>query len=127
MTTVVDASAYVNLLLDVVPSEDRHSFDTDLAAPDLLLVEIAAGLVRAARRGTINGAHAQLLLEQALVAPIELTPMRELVPRAFELRKNLTVYDASYVALAEQLGCGVLTADRRLARAPGLTVPFTLV
>lgn len=41
--------------------------------------------------------------------------------RAFELRDNVTAYDAAYVALAEQLGCTLLTADRRLAAAPTVT------
>jgi predicted nucleic acid-binding protein len=45
---------------------------------------------------------------------------RHLWPRAWELRTNLTAYDALYVALAEQLGATLLTADARAARAPGL-------
>lgn len=45
---------------------------------------------------------------------------RQLWPRAWELRTNLTAYDALYVALAEQLGATLLTADSRAARAPGL-------
>jgi predicted nucleic acid-binding protein len=40
--------------------------------------------------------------------------------RAFELRANFTAYDATYVALAEALACDLVTADARLARAPGL-------
>ena len=127
MTTVVDASAYVDLLLDRVPSRGRDHFDTDLAAPDLLYVEIASGLSRAVRHGPLSATQAAFLLEQVLVAPIDITPMADLVRRALELRDNLTLNDACYVALAEHLGCGVLTADRRLAGAPGLTVPFTLV
>lgn len=127
MTTVVDASAYVDLLLGRIPPRGRDHFDTDLAAPDLVYVEIASGLSRAVRQGPLSATQAAFLLEQVLVAPIDITPMADLVRRALELRDNLTVYDACYVALAEQLGCGILTADARLARAPGLTVPFTLV
>lgn len=48
------------------------------------------------------------------------TPSRALWPRAWELRTNLSAYDALYVALAEQLNAPLLTADARLARAPGL-------
>jgi predicted nucleic acid-binding protein len=45
---------------------------------------------------------------------------RQLWPRAWELRTNLTAYDALYVALAEELGATLLTGDSRAARAPGL-------
>ena len=127
MTTVVDASAYLDLLLDVLPEPDRRHFAGDLAVPELFLVELANGLARCERRGLVDAARASLMLAEAVSAPFEVVPTAELVERAFELRANLSVYDACYVALAERLGCGILTADRRLARAPGLTVPFTLV
>jgi predicted nucleic acid-binding protein len=127
MTTVVDASAYLVLLLDQLARDDRRRFDTDLAAPDLLLVEVAAGLARSVRRGVVTGVRADLLLDRTLIAPLDITPTSKLVDRAFELRANVTVYDACYVALAEQLDCELLTADRRLAGAPGLTVPVTVI
>jgi predicted nucleic acid-binding protein len=47
--------------------------------------------------------------------------------RAYELRANLTAYDASYVALAEGLGCPLLTADARLSRAPGIRCPVDVL
>lgn len=47
-------------------------------------------------------------------------PTRALMWRAYELRENVTSYDAVYVTLAEGLGCSVVTADARLSRAPGL-------
>jgi len=50
-----------------------------------------------------------------------------LLERVWELRANLSAYDATYVALAESLGCALLTADHRLARAPGIRCPITLV
>ena len=50
-----------------------------------------------------------------------------LLDRAWELRESLSAYDASYVALAELLGCNLLTADARLSRAPGVRCPITLV
>jgi len=48
-----------------------------------------------------------------------------LLTRVWELRDNMTAYDATYIALAEELGCELLTADARLARAPGPTCPIT--
>ncbi len=50
-----------------------------------------------------------------------------LLSRIWELRENLTAYDATYVALAEALACELLTADARLARAAGPTCPITVV
>ena len=51
--------------------------------------------------------------------PIERYPHVVFLPRVWELRHNLTPYDASYVALAEALGAVLVTADGRLARAAG--------
>jgi predicted nucleic acid-binding protein len=50
-----------------------------------------------------------------------------LLDRIWELRDNLSADDASYVALAERLGCDLLTADARLSRAPGIRCPVTVV
>ena len=90
-----------------------------LAAPELVLAETANILHRLERANAIsriqaNGAHADLL-ELA----IELFPFAPFARRAWELRSNLTVYDAWYVALAEALGCPLLTLDRKLSRAAG--------
>jgi predicted nucleic acid-binding protein len=49
------------------------------------------------------------------------------LPRIWQLRDNLTAYDATYVALAEALSCELVTADARLARAPGPACPITVV
>ena len=54
-------------------------------------------------------------------------PVFSLLDRVWELRENLSAYDASYVALAELLDCNLLTADARLSRAPGVRCPITLV
>ena len=54
-------------------------------------------------------------------------PVFSLLDRVWELRDNLSAYDASYVALAELLDCNLLTADARRSRAPGIRCPITLV
>jgi predicted nucleic acid-binding protein len=127
MTIVVDASAYLDLLFDVVPARDRRHFDANLAAPEIFLVELANGLARCERRGLVDSVRAALMLAETVSAPLDVVSNTVLVERAFELRANLSAYDACYVALAERLGCGILTADRRLADAPGIDVPFTVV
>jgi len=71
-----------------------------------------AGLISADQAAQ---AHADLL-----DLAIELWPYGLLAPRAWELRDNLSTYDASYVALAEVLGTGLVTPDRPIARAPGV-------
>jgi predicted nucleic acid-binding protein len=87
----------------------------------------ANALRRADRSGVISTVAATAALADLLELPVELASSRDLVERAFELRANLTVMDGCYVALAERLGCGILTSDTRLARAPGLPVPVTLL
>ena len=59
-------------------------------------------------------------MSDLLALPIRVVPSAPLLPRVWELRHNLTVYDACYVALAEAIDQPLLTADRRLANAPGL-------
>jgi len=54
-------------------------------------------------------------------------PVFSLVDRVWELRHNLSSYDASSIALAELLDCNLLTADARLGRAPGIRCPVTVV
>ncbi len=118
----VDASVVVAALIDAGPdgrwAESAVAEDT-LAAPELVLAEAANILRRLERTNAIsqvqaNGAHADLL-----GLGIELFPFAPFARRTWELRSNLTVYDAWYVALAEALGCPLLTLDRKLSRASG--------
>ena len=59
--------------------------------------------------------------------PFTRYPTLRLMQRAYELRASVTVYDATYVALAEALGCDLVTGDQRLASAPGITCPVQLL
>ena len=126
MTVVVDASAAVNVLIGW-SAPGVLDVDDDVVAPDNFLVEVASGLRRSVRRGVLPMQAAPGLLAEALEMPIELVPSRELIARAFELRDQVTVADGCYVALAEQRECGLITSDARLARAPGLAIPITVV
>ncbi|MGH9068763.1 MAG: type II toxin-antitoxin system VapC family toxin [Acidimicrobiales bacterium] len=69
--------------------------------------------------GRISNDSAALAHQELLALPIELFPYGPLAPRIWELRDNLSAYDAWYVALAELLGTDLATLDIRLARAPG--------
>src|SRR3989442_1409466 len=82
---------------------------------DLEFLSAARGLL--ARRLVTRGA-AEESIETFLRAPIDRHGHGALAWRAWELRANLTPYDASYVALAEMLGVALLTVDSRLAHAP---------
>ena len=64
--------------------------------------------------------QAKRAIVELVAMPLLVYPSGALLNRLWELRDNLTVYDASYVALAETLGCTLLTADGRVARAPGI-------
>jgi predicted nucleic acid-binding protein len=71
--------------------------------------------------------RAQLALLDLLDLPIRRAPHAPLLLRCWELRDNLTIYDAAYIALAEALGTVLLTADTRLANAPGLICPVEVL
>jgi predicted nucleic acid-binding protein len=63
--------------------------------------------------------RAMLAMSDLRALPLRRTPHRPLLARCWELRDNLTIYDAAYVALAEALEVLLLTGDSRLARATG--------
>ena len=120
---VVDASVAVDLLLrppsDVQLATRLLTGSETLHAPHLLDVEVAQVLRRHEARGTLNAARGRAALDLLRQMPLVRHGHRELIARAWNLRKNLTAYDAMYVALAEVLGAVLLTRDQRLAAAPG--------
>jgi predicted nucleic acid-binding protein len=119
---VVDASVLVVALADDDLDGDKARMrlrGEQLAAPDLVDLEVASVL-----RGHVAGGHlslrrAELALVDLVDLPLRRAPHRELLFRCWELRSNLTVYDAAYVALAELFESALLTADARLAKASG--------
>ena len=119
---VVDASVVATALAD-----DGVDGDTararlrgeDLAAPELLDLEVASVLRRQVVTGAMGARRADLALADLIALPIRRAPHRALLTRSWELRENLTMYDAAYVSLAEALQVSLLTGDQRLARAPG--------
>ena len=120
---VCDASALVALLLDSGP-DGRWATNvlagTELAAPSLLAFEVANIIRRHELAGLVGADQAAQAHADLLDLAIEPWPYELLAARAWELRRNLSSYDASYVALAELLGARLVTLDRRIAGAPGV-------
>lgn len=119
---VCDASAVVAMLLDEGAEGTwaaEAMIGADLVAPALMPFEAANVIRRQEMAGTVSSDQAAQAHADLLDLDVERWPYDLLAPRAWELRSNLSSYDASYVALAEALGATLITLDRRLARAPG--------
>jgi predicted nucleic acid-binding protein len=98
-----------------------------LHAPHVLDVEVAQVIRRYAANGEISGERGRLALADLADLPLRRYPHDFLLPRMWDLRNNLTAYDAAYVALAEALDAPLLTRDRRLAVAAGHRARIELV
>lgn len=120
---VVDASVVATALGDDGPEgdrvRDRLRAEHRLAAPELLDLEVVSVIRGLERARHLDGRRAGQALADLIRLPLERAPHRALLPRCWELRANLTPYDAAYVALAEALQATLLTADARLARSAG--------
>jgi predicted nucleic acid-binding protein len=127
---VVDASALAPALAD-----DGSDGDTARArlrghvvvAPELIDLETTSVIRRQLQAGRLDDRRAELALADLVELPLRRAPHRPLLARCWELRQNVTVYDAAYVALAELLDVTLLTGDARLAGAPGLRCPVDLL
>ena len=121
---VCDASALVALLLDSGSDGDWAATavaDAELAAPALLDWEAANIIRRQQLAGLVSSDQASQAHADLLDLAIERWPYELLAKRSWQLRTNLSVYDASYVALAELLGTSLITLDGKIGRAPGIT------
>ncbi len=98
-----------------------------LAAPALIDLEVASAWRGQVRAGRLSAGRAEAAFSDLAALPLERTPHGPLMGRIWELRDNLTVYDASYVALAEALDTILLTGDARIARAPGIQCEVELL
>lgn len=128
MILAVDASVVVAALVDGGADGDWAGAllaDHELAAPHLMPIEAANILRRAALAGDITADAASLAYGDLLELRVQLWPYAPLAERSWTLRDNLTVYDGSYVALAELLDAPLATLDHRLAAAPGPRCRFT--
>jgi predicted nucleic acid-binding protein len=120
---VCDASALVALLLDGGPDgrwATQALGGADLAAPSLVGFEVANVIRRHELAGLVGADQAAQAHADLRDLAIEHWPYELLAPRAWQLRRSLSIYHAAYVALAELTGATLVTLDRRIGGAPGL-------
>ena len=123
---VADASAAVSALLNSGAARDLLARER-VHVPYLVDVEVTSALRRSVAAGRVTAAQGWAALGTWRRLGVTRHAATGLLDRVWELRENLTAYDATYVALAEALDCPVVTADGRLGRAPGLRCPVTVV
>jgi predicted nucleic acid-binding protein len=123
---VLDASAALSGLLNAGAARQSLA-EERLHAPHLVDSEVAHGLRRQVATGRITASQGWAALDAWRRLGITRYATHGLLERVWQLRDNLTAYDAGYVALAEALDCSLVTADARISRAPGIHCPVTLV
>jgi predicted nucleic acid-binding protein len=130
---VVDASVMVDLLaVDDVhrhkATRERLTSSEAVFAPAYLDIEVVAALHGLARRNDVLAASEPALIERWLQMPIRRMPLAHAAAdRIWQLRANMTAYDAVYVALADQLTASLITCDRKYLGVPGLCCAVELL
>ena len=100
--------------------------DAEMTAPDLITVEMLSALRRLVRQSLLSPERADEAAGDLAIAPVRRLSTLPLVDGIWRLRDNLSAYDACYVALADALGCTLVSGDARLARASRLRVPVVV-
>lgn len=128
---VVDASVLANAIADDQADGDaaRDAIRQrgGVSAPDLVDVETVAVLRKRWLAGTLPVRRFASAVRDLEELAIDRYPTLRLMWRAYELRDNVTAYHAAYVALAEALECPLVTADTRIAKAPGIRCQVELI
>ena len=127
---VIDASVLATVLADDGADGRRargHIRGERLAAPALIDLEVASVLRRGFGAQRLTFRRATQAIDDLRQFPLQRAPHTPLLPRIWQLRDNLTPYDAAYVALAEAVSAPLLTADRRLAVAAGICCDVALL
>lgn len=120
---VLDASATVDWILQTAAGKQIeiriYSHNETLHAPHLIDLEVAQVLRRLVRQNIVPAIRADEAISDLEDMRVNRYPHTFLLPRIWQLRNNLSAYDAAYIALAEQLGAPLLTRDAQLASTPG--------
>lgn len=128
---VVDASALLEFLLQTplgVRIEARLFRDgDDIHSPHLVDVEVTQGLRRLVRAAEVSSARAAEAIADLVDLDLHRHAHLDLLTRAWQLRENVTAYDAMYLALAEALGATVVTCDAPLSKAPRRNMSIELI
>ena len=128
---VLDASGAIEFLLNTAAGKRLAARLADEAedvhAPHLIDMEIAQVLRRYALRGALEAGMGALALDRWRSLDVERYPHEPFLGRVWQLRDNVTAYDAIYVALAEALSTVLVTGDRRLVGAPGVRAAIELI
>lgn len=124
---VVDASALVEVLLQTsrAASVERCLRGHELVAPDAVDAEVLHALRGLERGGKATPQRAATAITRLGELPLDRVAVSGLHAEVWALRHALSIYDAAYVAVAQRLGCALLTLDRRLAAGAPPGVPVT--
>ena len=126
MNLVLDASAGFELVLETSRGQSllaQLPASPEWWVPEHYLLETAAALRRAANIGAVTVAQASDGFQRLVAGKLHRVQVRPLLSESWNRRGHLTIADALYVVLAEQLGATLVTADLNLAASPGLAVP----
>jgi predicted nucleic acid-binding protein len=128
---VLDASAAVEWLLQTSAGravESRiYSSPESLHAPHLLDLEVGQVIRRLVRQGAVSAHRGEQAIYDLLDLRVTRYPHFVLLPRIWQLRENLSAYDAAYVVLAERLSAVLLTRDAHLASVSGHAAKIELI
>lgn len=131
MILVLGASVAVDLLLHREPGysliKSRIISAGWLAAPHLLDAEVTQALRRFVLRNELDSLHAEKEIHNLQDLPLERYPHSPLLKRAFNLKNNLTIYNALYVALAEGLNAQLLTRDKGIGKKPNIYATIAVI
>ena len=129
MPVVIDASALVDLVVqsEQAPAVAQAVGSSDMVAPDVVNPEVLSILRRLEQTGELAARQAVQAVDDLMDAPVRRFSTAPLLAEVWTLRANVTAADACYVVLARTLRCPLVTADRKLSRAPGLGVPLVMV
>jgi predicted nucleic acid-binding protein len=127
---VVDASVIAPALTDEDALGDRLRERLErerLAAPAFIDLEVVSIWCGYSRAGRLSARRAAAAIDDLTDLPLERAPHGPLLRRIWDLRDNVSAYDAAYIALAEAMETTLLTGDARLARAPGIDCEVELL